>query len=91
MTARGTRTVADAPPTSDHLTDYDHAHLKVYARLLDAAAEHANWCEVARVVLGLDPDGEPDGARRVYDAHLARARGMTTAGYRYLLGGHTTP
>ena len=79
--------VAEAPPTSEHLTDYDRRHLKTYARLLDAAAEHADWQEVATVVLGLDPAAEPDASRRVHDAHLDRARWMTRVGYRDLLLG----
>lgn len=78
--------IAEAPPASDQLTDYDRQHLKLYARLLDAAAEHADWREVAVLVLNLDVDGDPERARRTHDAHLARARWMTTAGYRDLLG-----
>lgn len=79
--------IAEAPPQSEHLTDYDRAHLKTYARLLDAAAEHADWREVATIVLGLGTEHDPDHARRVYDAHLARARWMTRTGYHDLLGG----
>jgi len=84
-------TIAEAPPASEHLTDYDRSHLKTYARLLDAAAEHADWREVASIVLGLDPASAPDHARRVHTAHLERARWMTTTGYRDLLGGLGTP
>jgi len=79
--------IEENPPASDYLTDYDRQHLKLYARLLDAAAEHADWREVAALVLGLNPKGEPERARRIHDAHLARARWMTTTGYRDLLGG----
>lgn len=74
------------PPVSDHLTDYDREHMKIYARLLDAAAEDADWREVAVLVLGLDPTGDSKYARQSYDAHLARARWLTTTGYRDLLG-----
>ena len=77
--------VAEAPPACEHLTDYDRRHLKTYARLLDAAAEQANWQEVAALVLGLDPAAEPDRSRRVHEAHLDRARWMTQVGYRDLL------
>ena len=77
--------VAEMPPTPDALTDYDRQHLKAYARLLDADAEGADWQEVARLVLRLDVSREPDRARRVYDAHLARARWMAQTGYRNLL------
>ena len=77
--------VDEAPPTSEHLTDYDRRHLKTYARLLDAAAEAADWREVARIVLGLDPAADPERCRRVHAAHLERARWMTHTGYRDLL------
>jgi hypothetical protein len=77
--------IEDAPPAADHLTDYDRAHLKTYLRLLDAAADEADWREVAAIVLGLDPASEPDRARRVHAAHLERAKWMTRVGYRDLL------
>lgn len=77
--------IEDTPPASEHLTDYDRRHLKTYARLLDAAADQADWREVASIVLGLDPVREPEGARRVYDAHFARAYWMTTTGHRDLV------
>lgn len=75
----------DTPPDEPHVTGYDRAHKIFYLRLLDAAAEGADWREVARVVLGLDPDRDPDRARRIHDSHLARARWMTQAGFRDLL------
>ena len=55
----------DAPPAPDHLTDYDRRHAKLYLRLLDAAAEDANWREVAGILFGIDADAEPDRARRI--------------------------
>jgi hypothetical protein len=61
--------------------------LVTYLRLLDAARDGADWTEVARIVLHLDPDREPDRARRAWQSHLARARGMTEHGYRHLLRG----
>lgn len=82
----GTKTqLVDAPLLSEHLTDYDRCHLKTYLRLLDAAADDADWREAADLVLGLDVASDPDRARRVHDAHLARAKWMTTTGYRELL------
>lgn len=75
----------DTPPGEPRVTAYDLAHKVVYLRLLDAAAEDADWQEVARIVLGLDPDRDPYRARRIHDSHLARARWMTEAGYRDLL------
>jgi len=45
----------------------------------------ADWTDVARIVLHLDPDREPERARRAWETHLARARWMTEHGYRHLL------
>ena len=55
--------VADVAPTNSALTDYDKEHLVTYLRLLDADAEGADWREVARIVLHIDPEHEPDRAR----------------------------
>ncbi len=76
---------SDHPPDLPHVTPYDERHLKTYVRLLDAEEEGADWREVVTVIFGIDPVREPDRARRVHDSHLARARWMTTAGYRDLL------
>ena len=75
----------DEPPKSEHLTDYDRAHVVTYLRLLDAETDAAHWREVVRVVFGLDPDKQPERAMRVHETHLARARWMTENGYRDLL------
>ncbi|MEC5292242.1 DUF2285 domain-containing protein [Aurantimonas sp. C2-6-R+9] len=75
----------DEPPDSATLTDYDRAHAKVYLRLLDAAAQGADWREVVLVLFKIDPEVDPELARRVHDTHLARARWMTEHGYRQLL------
>ena len=72
--------VADQAPVADGLTDYDHEHLVTYLRLLDADAEGADWAEVARIVLHIDPSREPDRARHAWESHLARAKWMTTHG-----------
>lgn len=75
----------DAPPVSSELTAYDRAHIKLYMRLLDAAADGAEWTEAVQILFGIDPNLEPDRARRVHDAHLARAKWMAQTGYRHLL------
>ncbi|CCD86274.1 conserved protein of unknown function [Bradyrhizobium sp. ORS 285] len=80
-------TVADVAPTDSVLTPYDEAHVVTYLRLLDAASEGANWEEVARVVLHIDPSKEPERARRAFDSHLARAQWMSEKGYHQLLRG----
>lgn len=78
-------TFQDRPPESDRLTAYDESHLVLYIRLLDAAAEGVDWREAVQILFELDPDRDPDRARRIHDSHLARARWMTTTGYRELL------
>ena len=85
MPDRSRAAVASAPPTSDTLTAYDRAHLVTYLRLLDADAMNADWKATTRDVLSVDPDADVEAARRIYAAHLARARWMTRTGYRQLL------
>jgi hypothetical protein len=79
--------IADLAPTDSVLTSYDEQLKIVYLRLLDADAENADWREVARTVLQLDPDKNPDKARRTWESHLARAHWMTKVGYQFLLRG----
>jgi hypothetical protein len=77
--------VNNQAPEGDVLTRYDQEHLVTYLRLLDADAERAEWTEVARIVLHIDPSQEPERARRAWESHLARAKWMTEHGYRDLL------
>ena len=79
--------LTDAPPSGDAPTDYDWAHRVCYLRLLDADADGADWREVARVVLGLDPERHPDQVHRTWRSHLDRAIWMATHGYRSYLAG----
>ena len=79
--------VADVAPTNSPLTTYDEEHIITYLRLLDADAEGADWREVARLVLHLDPELEPVRARAAFDSHLTRAKWMAEKGYRHLLRG----
>lgn len=79
--------VADSAPAANILTAYDEEHLVTYLRLLDAETEGADWCEVARVVLHIDPVREPERARRAWESHLVRAKWMTDHGYQHLLRG----
>jgi Uncharacterized conserved protein (DUF2285) len=72
----------DAPPEASQPTDYDWAHRIAYLRLLDAAADGADWREVATLVLGLDAAMDPDRAKAIWSAHLARAIWMRDHGYR---------
>jgi hypothetical protein len=82
--------VADVAPNEAVLTTYDEQHLVTYWRLLDAEAAGADWKEVTRIVLHIDPDREPARARNAFDSHLARARWMADHGYRHLLRGGPT-
>jgi hypothetical protein len=77
--------VADIAPSGPDLTVYDEEHGITYLRLLDADAEGADWRDVARIVLHLDPEHESDRAWRAFESHLARAKWMTEHGYRQLL------
>jgi hypothetical protein len=79
--------VADLAPTDPALTSYDEEHIITYLRLLDADSEGADWREVTRLVLHLDPELEPTRARAAFDSHLTRAKWMTEQGYRHLLRG----
>jgi hypothetical protein len=64
-------------------TPYDHEHLITYLRVLDAEADGADWTEVARIVLHIDPSRERARARRCWESHLARANWITEHGYRH--------
>ena len=75
----------DRAPADDRITAYDECHFVTYLRILDAAAEGADWSQVAAGVFGLDAATEPDRARQVHDSHLARARWLTEQGYKHLL------
>ncbi|MDF0581949.1 DNA -binding domain-containing protein [Bradyrhizobium yuanmingense] len=79
--------IADVAPSALELTSYDREHAVTYIRLLDAAADKADWREIARIVLGLDPTIESDRARRTFESHLARAKWLAGQGYRDLLRG----
>jgi hypothetical protein len=75
----------DEPPLTLRVNSYDERHFATYLRLLDAAAENADWREVVSIIFGLDPAKEPERAKLVYDSHLARALWMSNTGYRHLL------
>ena len=78
--------VAETAPEASVLTRYDEQHLTTYLRLLDAEAAQADWEEVAKIVLNLDPNADKARARKTWESHLARARWLTNNGYRQLLG-----
>ena len=77
--------VADLAPTAPVLTGYDEQHLIAYLRLLDADSEGADWQEVAKLVLKINPNSHPQRGRRAWESNLARAKWMSTDGFEYLL------
>lgn len=72
--------VVDVAPNELALTAYDEQHVVTYIRLLQAEDQGADWREVARIVLHIDPEREPDRARTAYQSHLARAKWVTEQG-----------
>ena len=72
-------------PQDAGLTDYDRDHAVTYLRLLDAEEAGADWQEVTRVVLGVDPRGDFERAQVMHATHLARAKWLRDGGYRDLL------
>lgn len=79
--------VADEAPTSPILTGYDEERLLTYLRLLQAEIDNADWREVAKIVLHIDPEKELERAYRAWETHLARAHWMTKKGYSYIVSG----
>jgi hypothetical protein len=67
-------------PSGPVLTAYDEEHMITYMRVLDVDQQGADWREVSRIVLRIDPDTEADRARRAFESHLSRARWMTEQG-----------
>ena len=61
-------------------TPYDQEHAVTYMRILDADAAGADWREVVRIVLHIDPDGEPDRARQAFEIP-SRPRKMDDKGW----------
>jgi hypothetical protein len=75
----------ECPPNIDGITSYDEQHFVTYIRLLDADAEGADWREAVQIIFALDPDQNPQSSKRIHENHLARAKWMTTNGYKHLL------
>jgi hypothetical protein len=77
--------IADVAPNGPVLTAYDEEHLITYMRVLDADQQGADWRDVSRIVLRIDPGNDVDRARVAFESHLMRARWMAEQGYRHLL------
>jgi hypothetical protein len=83
------RDIADLAPAGSVLTAYDEEHLVTYLRMLDAEQDGANWREVSRIVLHIEPEQDPDRAQRAFDSHLARASGWRRKDIGFCFGGAT--
>ena len=81
----GASSIQSTPPADPTVTDYDRAHAALYLRLLDAESAAAAWQDMARLILGLDVDREPEAAARTCALHLARARWLRDSGFFRLL------
>jgi hypothetical protein len=79
--------VADTAPDADIVTDYDAHHYITYLRLLDAELDGADWREVSKIVLHLDPANDELRARRAWESHLARAHWISENHRRILWRG----
>lgn len=80
MQAKSMITLECVAPVSDDVVDYDRRNLLIYAELLDADDAGLGWREGALDILGIDPVEDPEGARRCWDSHLARARWIVGKG-----------
>ncbi|RWK44951.1 MAG: DUF2285 domain-containing protein [Mesorhizobium sp.] len=69
------------PPELAEVTPYDVAHFPTYAVLLFSEAKGVDWRKVARATLNVDPERQPERARRAWASHLARARWLATSGF----------
>ncbi|RUT97668.1 DUF2285 domain-containing protein [Mesorhizobium sp. USDA-HM6] len=87
LQSKSTVPVAAEVPWSNSLTAYDKEHSTIYLRFLDAAADDANYEEMADLILGIDPQLEPERARKAARSHLDRANWMVTTGYSELFAG----
>jgi hypothetical protein len=52
--------VTDVAPNGPVLTAYDEEHMMTYMRVLDAEQQGADWRDVSRIVLRIDPETEAD-------------------------------
>jgi hypothetical protein len=74
--------VADLRPPIQQSLHTTRNISSTYLPILDAHEEGADWRDVARIVLQIDPERGPERARRSFESHLSRARWLTQRGYR---------
>lgn len=66
---------AHKAPSAPTLTDYDLQHLVTNWRVLNADNEAADWREVSRLVLHIEPNKDTARARRAFESHLCARDG----------------
>lgn len=71
----------DVAPSGTEITKYDREHTMLYICLLDRKERGQDWRVTVRAFFGIDPEREPERARRVYDGHVARAISLREAPY----------
>ncbi|MET3524800.1 hypothetical protein ABID25_006671 [Mesorhizobium abyssinicae] len=79
------RAVPTEVPWSDSLTTYDREHFTTYiCSFWTPVPIMPLYEEMAEQILGIDPELEPERARRAARSHLDRANWMMTIGYKEL-------
>jgi len=72
------------PPESEIVTDYDRQCFKLYVTLLDADASGEEWPDAYKRIFEKSAIQNHERSFRQYQAHLKRAKWMTTNGYQQL-------
>ncbi len=73
------------PPASKTVTAYDRQYFKLYAMLLDADDSEEEWSDAYIRIFKKSAIQNHQHSFRQYQAHLKRAKWMTTSGYQQLL------
>ncbi len=71
-------------PWSESITQYDLEHFSLFMKLLSVSSDSANELEIAQSIFELDPDLDPEIARKMVRSHLDRANWILHEGYKEL-------
>ena len=71
-------------PWSEELSDYDRAHIPIYAQLLYDESEGATEEDLARGIFRLDPFSNRARVQRIVRSHLRRAHWIADALFPFL-------
>ncbi|MCF6302159.1 MAG: DUF2285 domain-containing protein [Devosiaceae bacterium] len=77
--------IEDFRPESKTVTAYDRQCFKLYIMLLDADASGEEWSDAYKRIFEKTAIQNHERAFQHYQAHLKRAKWMTTTGYQQLL------